>query len=94
MKRWERTRGWDRVEGGPQGRKAVGVIHPEGWVREGVMGQVAGVVVSGGGGRIQADGRQGGHTEFLGGVVGPEAPQVIFSDRAGRHHMVYRPLKV
>lgn len=58
-----------------------------------MVGQVARVVVSGSGGRIQADGGQGGHAEFLSGVVGPEAPQIIFSDRAGRHHMVYRPLQ-
>lgn len=58
-----------------------------------MVGQVAGVVVGGGGGRIQAEGRQGGHAQVFGRVVGPEAAQVIFCDRAGRHHVVNRPLQ-
>lgn len=66
---------------------------PEGGVREGVMRQVAGVVVSSGGGRIQSEGRQGGHAEVLGGVVGTKTAQVILSDGAGRHHVVDWPLQ-
>lgn len=57
------------------------------------MRQVAGVVVSGGGGRIQSEGRQGGHAEVLGSVVGTKTAQVILGDGAGRHHMVDRPLQ-
>lgn len=66
---------------------------PEGRMREGVMCQVAGVVVGGGGGRVEAEGRQGGHAEILGRVVGTEAPQVILGHRTGRHHVVHRPLQ-
>lgn len=66
---------------------------PESGVREGVMRQVAGVVVGGGGGGVQAEGWQGGHAEVLGGVVGTEAAQVILGDGAGRHHVVDGPLQ-
>ena len=54
---------------------------PEGWVWKGVRGQVAGVVVGCGGGRVQAKRRQGGHAEVLGRVVGPEAPQLVLGHR-------------
>lgn len=57
------------------------------------MCQVAGVVVGSGSGRVEAEGRQGGHAEILGRVVGTEAPQVILGHRAGRHHVVHRPLQ-
>lgn len=57
------------------------------------MRQVAGVVVGGGGGRVEAEGRQGGHAELLGRVVGTEAAQVILSDCARRNHVVDRPLE-
>lgn len=66
---------------------------PEGRVGERVRGQVAGVVVGRGGGRVQAQGRQGGHAEVLGGVVGPETPQVVLCHRAGGHHVVHGPLQ-
>lgn len=66
---------------------------PEGRMREGVMCQVAGVVVGSSSGRVEAEGRQGGHAEILGRVVGTEAPQVILGHRAGRHHVVHRPLQ-
>lgn len=58
-----------------------------------MRGQVAGVVVGGRGGRVQAEGREGGHAEVLGGVVGPEAPQVVLGDGAGGHHVVHGPLE-
>lgn len=59
-----------------------------------MWGQVAGVVVgSGRSGWVQAKGRQGGHAEVLGGVVRPEAPQVVLGDRAGGHHVVHGPLE-
>lgn len=59
-----------------------------------MRGQVAGVIVGGGrGGRVQAQGRQGGHAEVLGGVVGPEAPQVVLGHGARGHHVVHRPLQ-
>ena len=66
---------------------------PEGRVREGVWGQVAGVVVGRGGGWVQAERRQGGHAEILGRVVGPEAPQIVLGHCAGGHHVVHRPLQ-
>lgn len=74
--------GWGRPDASPEGR-----------VREGVRGQVAGVIVGCGGGRVQAEWRQGGHAEVLGRVVGPEAPQVVLSHRAGGYHVVHRPLQ-
>lgn len=58
-----------------------------------MVSQVAGMVVGSSSGRIQSDGRQGGHAELLSSMIGPEAPQVVLCDRTGRHHMVNRPLE-
>jgi hypothetical protein len=65
---------------------------PEGWVGEGVRGQVAGVVIGSSGGRVQAKRGQGGHAQVI-GVVGPEASQVVLGHGAGRHHVVHGSLE-
>lgn len=79
--------------GSTRGRLGMSDASPEGWVREGVRGQVARVVVGCGGGRVQAERRQGGHAEVLGRVVGPKAPQVVLGHRAGGYHVVHGPLQ-
>lgn len=59
---------------------------PEGWVRERVVGKIAGVVV-GSGSCLEAHWRHRRHAELFPRVVWPETAEVIFLDTACGDHM-------